>query len=158
MPNRIIRESICTSETIDDLSFGAECTFYRLLVNVDDYGRIDARPKLLKSRLYPVRDMTETELCGYLDELYNSRLIWEYSVDGRRYIQVTKWNKYHRIRIHIRIRIRSRKRECARARNLSGIPTPHPPPSRRPPAIWVMRSHLRRLSRSRLCRIRRSST
>lgn len=98
MPNRIIRESICTSETIDDLSFGAECTFYRLLVNVDDYGRIDARPKLLKSRLYPVRDMTETELCGYLDELYNSRLIWDYSVDGRRYIQVTKWNKYQQIR------------------------------------------------------------
>ena len=43
MPNRIIKESICTSENIDQLSPFCETVFYRLIVNVDDYGRIDAR-------------------------------------------------------------------------------------------------------------------
>ena len=36
MPNRIIRESICTSDSIDKLSWFEEVLFYRLIVNCDD--------------------------------------------------------------------------------------------------------------------------
>lgn len=42
MPNRIIKESICVSESIDSLSWFDEVFFYRLIVNCDDYGRLDA--------------------------------------------------------------------------------------------------------------------
>ena len=38
MPNRIIKESICTSENIAALSMGAEVLFYHLIVKADDYG------------------------------------------------------------------------------------------------------------------------
>ena len=36
MPNRIIRESICTSDSVDKLSWFEEVLFYRLIVNCDD--------------------------------------------------------------------------------------------------------------------------
>ena len=49
MPNRIIKESICTSDTIDQLSPEEEIFFYRLIVNCDDYGRMDARPQILRA-------------------------------------------------------------------------------------------------------------
>ena len=98
MANRIIRESICVSDTIDMLSFGAECTFYRLLVNVDDYGRIDARTKVLKAKLYPIRDMLLSEFEAYMDELYASGLIWQYEAKGKPYIQVRTWDQYQQIR------------------------------------------------------------
>ena len=39
MPNRILKDSICTSPNIDTLSREAEVFFYRLLVQCDDHGR-----------------------------------------------------------------------------------------------------------------------
>ena len=62
MPNRIIKESICVSEQIDALSTVEEVTFYRLLVNCDDYGCFDAREKVVKSRLFPLRDISIEEV------------------------------------------------------------------------------------------------
>lgn len=38
MPSRIIKESICTSETLAALSAEAERLFYRIIVKCDDYG------------------------------------------------------------------------------------------------------------------------
>ena len=56
MPNRIIKESICTSETIDQMSWFEECFYHRLWTACDDYGRMDARPAILKSKLFPLKD------------------------------------------------------------------------------------------------------
>ena len=50
MPNRIIKESICTSETLDKLNWFEEVFWYRLIVTCDDFGRMDARIPILKSR------------------------------------------------------------------------------------------------------------
>lgn len=66
MPSRIIKESICTSDEIDKLSAFAEVFFYRLIVNCDDYGRFDARPKILGSRLFPLRDVRENQVIDAL--------------------------------------------------------------------------------------------
>ena len=38
MPNRILKESICTSESLVGLSAEAEVLFYRLIVKADDFG------------------------------------------------------------------------------------------------------------------------
>ena len=62
MPNRILKESICTSDTIDQLSWFEEVFFYRLIVNCDDYGRMDARPAILKARLFPLKSVTEKQV------------------------------------------------------------------------------------------------
>ena len=98
MANRIIRESICTSETIETLTPEAEITFYRLLVNADDYGRFDGRPKIIKSRLYPLRDITSERVEDLVGKLCTAGLIWKYTVDGKPYLQITNWETYQDIR------------------------------------------------------------
>ena len=55
MPNRIIKESICTSENVDRLTAFQETAFVRLIVNCDDFGRFFGNPKILASRLFPFR-------------------------------------------------------------------------------------------------------
>ena len=47
MGNRLIMENICISEKINKLDLLGEVFFYRLLVQCDDYGVMDARPKIL---------------------------------------------------------------------------------------------------------------
>ena len=44
MPNRIIRQSICTSESMAALSWFEQVLFLKLIVSADDYGRYDALP------------------------------------------------------------------------------------------------------------------
>ena len=62
MPNRILKESICTSDEIETLSAFQETFFYRLIVNCDDYGRMDARPKILASKLFPLKDIRAAQI------------------------------------------------------------------------------------------------
>lgn len=98
MPNRILKESICASENIDQLSQFAEITFYRLMVNCDDYGRMDARPKILKSRLFPLKEVSNDQITGALGELQKAELITAYSVDGKPYLQMRTWDKHQQVR------------------------------------------------------------
>ena len=47
MPSRILKESICTSESLAYLSAEAEVLFYRLIVKADDFGLYYGSPKIL---------------------------------------------------------------------------------------------------------------
>ena len=94
MPNRIIKESICTSDTIDSLSMFEEVVFYRLIVNCDDFGRFDARPKVLSSKLFPLKDISVEQMQGALDALCAAGLIIVYVVNGRPYLQMNTWHKH----------------------------------------------------------------
>lgn len=100
MPNRIIKESICTSDTINELSPEPEILFYRLMVQCDDYGRFDARVPILRARCFPLRldTVSEADVSKWLDELEHVGLLWRYSVDERCYLQLTKWAKHQNIR------------------------------------------------------------
>ena len=55
MPNRILKESVCTSDSIYALTWFEECLFYRLIVNCDDFGRFDGRVAVIKNRLFPLK-------------------------------------------------------------------------------------------------------
>lgn len=98
MPNRIIKESICTSDTIDQLSWFEEVFFYRLLVNCDDYGRFDARTAILKARLFPLRSVTEKQISDALYKLSTVGIVALYEYDGRPYLQLVTWDKHQQIR------------------------------------------------------------
>lgn len=98
MPNRIIKESICTSENIDSLTAFEETFFIRLIVNCDDYGRMDARPKLLASKLYPLRDVKPSQMETCLNSLAKNGLIILYTVDDHDYLQMATWNKHQQVR------------------------------------------------------------
>ena len=95
MPNRIIRESICTSDSVDKLSWFEEVLFYRLIVNCDDFGRFDGRAAVVKNRLFPLKDnltlkTVETALHG----LANAGLITLYVFEGKRFLCLPTWGKY----------------------------------------------------------------
>jgi len=100
MPNRVIKESICTSDTLDQLSAEEERFFYRLTVQVDDFGLMDARPAIVRAACFPLKIETLplTTIAGYLVALQRVGLIEVYRVDGRPYLHVTTWDKHQRRR------------------------------------------------------------
>ena len=98
MPNRILKESICTSENIDQLTDFQETFFYRLMVNCDDFGRFDARPKLLSSRLYPLRSISVELIEATLRALEDAELITVYVVKGHPYLQLKTWSDHQQTR------------------------------------------------------------
>ena len=98
MPNRILKESICTSENIDQLSAFHETVFYRLMVNCDDYGRMDARPKLLASKLFPLKDIRTNQIEDALRALTSAELVDLYEVNGKPFLQMKTWDKHQQVR------------------------------------------------------------
>jgi hypothetical protein len=98
MPNRIIKESICTSENIDQLSAFQETMFYRLIVTCDDYGRMDARPKILAAKLFPLKDIRTSQIEEGLRALTSAELVIIYEVDGKPFLQMKTWERHQQIR------------------------------------------------------------
>lgn len=98
MPNRIIKESVCTSDNLDSLSWFEEVVFYRLIVHCDDYGRMDARPAILRSRLFPLKTVTDKQITNAIQSLRSADIIDLYEVDGRSYLQMRKWDKHQQVR------------------------------------------------------------
>lgn len=98
MPNRILKESICTSDEIDALNSDTECFFYRLIVNCDDFGLLDARPSILKSKCYPLKSIDINCIQMMLASLVQVGLIEVYEVSGKRYLHVKKWESHQQIR------------------------------------------------------------
>ena len=99
MPNRLIKDSICTSESVDKLTAFQETVFYRLIVNCDDYGRMDARPDILASKLFPLRrNMPTKKIKDAVQALSETEIITLYEVGGKPYLQMRTWNKHQQIR------------------------------------------------------------
>ena len=94
MPNRILKESICASETIDKLSPFDETVLYRLIVNCDDFGRIDARPKILIAKLYPLKEMKVKQMEDAIRALTAAELVIPYTVNGKPYLQMPTWDRH----------------------------------------------------------------
>lgn len=98
MPNRILKESITTSEQIDLLTPFEETFFYRLIVKTDDYGRYDGRPKILRAALFPLKEVALEDISNALNTLQRVGLIKLYVVDDRPYIELTGWERNQSIR------------------------------------------------------------
>jgi hypothetical protein len=99
MPNRIIKESICTSDSIDSLGWFEEVLFYRLIVNCDDFGRFDGRMAVIKNRLFPLKEnltLKNVELA--VNKLARAGLVSLYEYDGRPFLYLPTWNEHQTIR------------------------------------------------------------
>lgn len=100
MPNRILKETICTSENLALLSAEEEVFFYRLIVNCDDFGRMDARPQVLLAKCFPLKvlDIPLERITEWLSALERAGLILLYEAEGGRYLQLRTWEKHQRVR------------------------------------------------------------
>lgn len=113
MPSRVVRGDINASDSLSRVSLEADLTFRALLVGVDDYGRLDARPAFLKSVLFPCRDtVTAADVAAWVRELDQEGCLRIYEVQGRRYLELTGWERH-----------RARTKRAERSR----YPAPPPP-------------------------------
>ena len=97
MPTRYLKAGIRDSETIDRLSSAAEVLYYRLLVTVDDFGRYDARPAMLKAACFPIKEsVTQKHIENLLSDLVKHQLVSVYYVDEKPYLQMQKWDNVPR--------------------------------------------------------------
>lgn len=99
MPNRILKESICVSDTIDALTWFEEVCFYRLIVNCDDYGRFDGRAAVLKNRLFPLKEsVTLRAVSDAINKLASVGLVSLYEYDGKPYLRIPTWARHQNVR------------------------------------------------------------
>lgn len=98
MPNRIIKESICVSDTIAGLSWFDQCLFFRLIVLADDYGRFDARPLIIKGKGFPLVTVTDKQIANGLSNLATAGIVNLYNVGGKPYLQLKTWDKHQSVR------------------------------------------------------------
>lgn len=90
MPQRILRDKILTSEKVEVLDFPAEVFYRRLMSVVDDFGRFDGRPSVLRSACYPLRvdRIREADISRWIAICEKAGLIVLYQVDGKPYVEL----------------------------------------------------------------------
>lgn len=98
MPNRILKESIRTSDSINQLSWLEEVLFYRLMVSCDDYGRFDGRIAIIKGTCFPLKDITVKDIEKALNKLVAVGLVGHYEVAEKPYLQLLAWERHQTVR------------------------------------------------------------
>lgn len=99
MPNRIIKDSISKSEAISGLTDFQFRLWVHLITYVDDYGRGDARPAIIKGACFPFRDrLTNKDIEKGLADLAGAGCVVLYKVDGKPYLCFPNWEQHQRVR------------------------------------------------------------
>ena len=99
MPNRLIKDSIRFSEKVNSLSDFQFRLWVSLITYVDDYGRGDARPAVIKGTCFPLRDrITNKDIDAALNALAGAGCVGLYEVDGKPYLYFPNWQSHQNIR------------------------------------------------------------
>lgn len=94
MPNRILKAGLRSSERWDACTWQAQSFYVRLLTLVDDYGRYEADPVLLRSEAFPRReDIRAQQVIAWSEELEKHRLVVFYKASGKQYLALTNWTE-----------------------------------------------------------------
>lgn len=97
MPQRFLKPGITTSQRFNAVSYAAQTFYIRLITLVDDFGRYDAEPRLLRSHAFPFGDPTgrsisEKALTEMCEQLSASGLAVFYKTsDGKKYLELIRW-------------------------------------------------------------------
>ena len=102
MPNRIIKESICESAKLSEVSFLVEDLYKRLITYADDYGRFNADCQIMLARLYPreIQIVSIFDIEDALIELTGIGKIQFYTSKERKEIYgcFPNWTEHQRVR------------------------------------------------------------
>ena len=99
MPNRMMKDSLFTSEKISSLSDFEFRVWVSLILLVDDVGRGDARPAIIKGHAFPLRErVTNRDIDAALHGLADKGCVSLYTVDGKPYFYFPTWGNHQRIR------------------------------------------------------------
>lgn len=99
MPNRLIKETIRTSEKVNEMTDFQFRLWISLITYVDDYGRGDARPAIIKGSCFPLRErVTVKDIDAALQALAGIGCVGLYEVDGKPYLYFPRWESHQTIR------------------------------------------------------------
>lgn len=99
MPNRIIKESAFLSDKIANLSDFEFRLWVGLITQADDAGRGDARPAIIKGRVFALRErVTVKDIDAALHALAAHGCVSLYTVGGKPYYEFQGWAKHQRVR------------------------------------------------------------
>jgi len=95
MPTRILRDGILSSRAVNAVSEPAEILYRRLMSVVDDFGRAEADPDLLRAKCFPLQlERWPTErVREFLAELGESPLVTVYHRGEKSYIQIENFGQ-----------------------------------------------------------------
>jgi hypothetical protein len=96
---RTVKPEIVSDEKIAKLSRGAECTWYRLISQSDDYGFQLGGVRRLLGTLYPISDeVTPDVLSEWISELADAGMIrHRATVQGTPVIEIVNWSKHQKV-------------------------------------------------------------
>lgn len=94
---RSIKPEFFASEDVSELPFRARLTWIGLWTHCDDHGRAKDVTRLIKAAVWPLDDVTLTDVEEDLDVLAGHGRIVRYSVDGRHYLAVVNWHVHQAI-------------------------------------------------------------
>jgi len=99
LPNRLIKDSIHESEKVNKLSDFQFRVWVSLITYVDDFGRGDARPAIIKGRCFPLRrEVSEDDILYALRDLETAGCIQLYTVGGKPFLCFPTWSTHQSIR------------------------------------------------------------
>ena len=88
-------EAYLESERVNSLSGPAEKFYWRLMCAADSFGRMDARPAILRTRLYSLQldKIRESDMPRLLAECETAGLVRCYEISGKPYLQIDKFEQ-----------------------------------------------------------------
>lgn len=92
MANRVLRDWTA-SESIDQLSEGAEVFFTRMIMKADDYGSFHSNPKLIRAALFPLKEYKDSQISKWVNECIDAKVLFAYTVDGREYLRIVNFGQ-----------------------------------------------------------------
>ncbi len=107
MPNRIVREGIIDSRAVNSLSEPGEILYRRLMSVVDDYGRYEADPQLLRGKCFS-RQLDRwpiSRISAVIEELGATPnddgfpLVLVYKIGNKSYLELSNFNQRLRSKI-----------------------------------------------------------
>ena len=98
MPNRIIKDSIHESEDVNKMTDFQFRLWVNLIAYVDDYGRGDARPAIIKGKCFPLMDIPLSKIEFALVDLAEIGVIRLYESEGKPLLFFPKWELHQTVR------------------------------------------------------------
>ena len=98
MPNRVIKESIRTSKSVNAMTDFQFRLWIYLITYVDDYGRGSADAELIKGFVFPrLKRIRESDIEKEIANLADMGAIRLYKVDGESLLYFPNWDSHQRI-------------------------------------------------------------
>lgn len=90
-PRRVPPE-FCSDERLEECSLLAAHLLVRVITQADDQGRLPGAPRSVRGLCFPLRpEITERKVAAALDELVTAGFLVLYVLEGRAYLQVSRW-------------------------------------------------------------------